>query len=175
MGGKPYLQIEVDEHFSKVGVITRVEAFLNSLSHRPVQPLPANFQIEDVPIRRVSMPARAETDKPLYLPNLGEYTPLLARYFVQNGVDAHILPALDEHAVGLGRAQTSAKEYLPFAALLGGVLTERETDGAPRTVPDSAIRGRGGRRTVRPRHSRRAGQSGTRRCENHRADARTPV
>lgn len=35
MGGKPYLQIEVDEHFSKVGVITRVEAFLNSLSHRP--------------------------------------------------------------------------------------------------------------------------------------------
>lgn len=52
MGGKPYLQIEVDEHFSKVGVITRVEAFLNSLSHRPVQPLPANFQIEDVPIRR---------------------------------------------------------------------------------------------------------------------------
>ena len=131
MGGKPYLQIEVDEHFSKVGVITRVEAFLNSLSHRPVQPLPANFQIEDVPIRRVSMPARAETDKPLYLPNLGEYTPLLARYFVQNGVDAHILPAPDEHAVGLGRAQTSAKEYLPFAALLGGVLAERETDGTP--------------------------------------------
>ena len=77
------------------------------------------------------MPARAETDKPLYLPNLGEYTPLLARYFVQNGVDAHILPAPDEHAVGLGRAQTSAKEYLPFAALLGGVLAERETDGAP--------------------------------------------
>ena len=33
MGDKPYLQIEVDEHFSKVGVITRVEAFLNSLEH----------------------------------------------------------------------------------------------------------------------------------------------
>ena len=27
MGDKPYLQIEVDEHFSKVGVITRIEAF----------------------------------------------------------------------------------------------------------------------------------------------------
>ena len=33
MGTKPYLQIEVDEHFSKVGVITRVEAFLNALDH----------------------------------------------------------------------------------------------------------------------------------------------
>ena len=31
MQGKPYLQIEVDEHSSKVGVITRIEAFLNSL------------------------------------------------------------------------------------------------------------------------------------------------
>ena len=31
MGDKPYLQIEVDEHFSPVGVITRIEAFLQSL------------------------------------------------------------------------------------------------------------------------------------------------
>ena len=30
-GDKPYLQIEVDEHFSPVGVITRIEAFLQSL------------------------------------------------------------------------------------------------------------------------------------------------
>lgn len=40
MGDKPYLQIEVDEHFSNVGVITRIEAFLNSLNHRPVEVLP---------------------------------------------------------------------------------------------------------------------------------------
>ena len=31
MGEKPYLHIEVDEHFSPVGVITRIEAFLQSL------------------------------------------------------------------------------------------------------------------------------------------------
>lgn len=36
MGDKPYLQIEVDEHFSPVGVITRIEAFLQSLEGRPV-------------------------------------------------------------------------------------------------------------------------------------------
>ncbi len=33
MGDKPYLAIECDEHFSRVGVITRVEAFLNALGH----------------------------------------------------------------------------------------------------------------------------------------------
>lgn len=33
MGSKPYLHIEVDEHSSKVGVITRVEAFINSIKN----------------------------------------------------------------------------------------------------------------------------------------------
>jgi predicted nucleotide-binding protein (sugar kinase/HSP70/actin superfamily) len=30
-GGKPYLSLEIDEHASKVGVITRLEAFVNSV------------------------------------------------------------------------------------------------------------------------------------------------
>ena len=51
MGDKPYLQIEVDEHFSKVGVVTRIEAFLNSLSKRNAKALPADFDIENVTIR----------------------------------------------------------------------------------------------------------------------------
>lgn len=33
MGDKPYLQVEVDEHYSKVGVVTRIEAFLNSIDN----------------------------------------------------------------------------------------------------------------------------------------------
>ncbi len=33
MGDKPYLSIEVDEHQSAVGVVTRIEAFLNSLRY----------------------------------------------------------------------------------------------------------------------------------------------
>lgn len=37
MGDKPMLQIEVDEHFSPIGVITRIEAFLNSLEHHKVE------------------------------------------------------------------------------------------------------------------------------------------
>ena len=33
MRGKPYLHIEIDEHSSGVGIITRVEAFINSLKN----------------------------------------------------------------------------------------------------------------------------------------------
>ena len=37
MKGKPYLHIEIDEHSSGVGIITRVEAFINSLKNIEVK------------------------------------------------------------------------------------------------------------------------------------------
>ena len=131
MGDKPYLQIEVDEHFSNVGVITRIEAFLNSLNHRPVEVLPKDFVLEQVDIRPCHLPAVPEKDFPLWLPPLGEYTASLTGYFRAQGVDAHALPHLSAHALSLGRAETSAKEYLPFPALLGGILAQQEADLAP--------------------------------------------
>ena len=45
-------------------------------------------------------------------------------------VDAHALPHLSAHALSLGRAETGAKEYLPFPALLGSILAERKNDHA---------------------------------------------
>lgn len=131
MGDKPYLQIEVDEHFSNVGVITRIEAFLNSLSHRPVEVLPKDFVLEQVEIHPCHLPAVPEKDFPLWLPPLGEYTASLTGYFRAQGVDAHALPHLSAHALSLGRAETGAKEYLPFPALLGGILAQQEVDPAP--------------------------------------------
>ena len=131
MWDKPYLQIEVDEHFSNVGVITRIEAFLNSLNHRPVEVLPKDFVLEQVDIRPCHLPAVPEKDFPLWLPPLGEYTASLTGYFRAQGVDARALPHLSAHALSLGRAETSAKEYLPFPALLGGILAQQEVDPAP--------------------------------------------
>lgn len=131
MGDKPYLQIEVDEHFSNVGVITRIEAFLNSLNHRPVEVLPKDFVLEQVEIHPCHLPAVPEKDFPLWLPPLGEYTASLTGYFRAQGVDAHALPHLGAHALSLGRAETGAKEYLPFPALLGGILAQQEADPAP--------------------------------------------
>ena len=131
MGDKPYLQIEVDEHFSNVGVITRIEAFLNSLQHRPAVALPKDFDIERVDICPCHLARTPEKTLPLCLPALGEYTPYLAEYFRQQGADVRVLPCLTDHALSLGRAETSAKEYLPFPALLGSILAQRETDRAP--------------------------------------------
>ena len=128
MGDKPYLQIEVDEHFSNVGVITRIEAFLNSLRQRPAVEVPTDLNPEQVTIRPRPSETRPDTDAPLYIPALGEYTPFLVQYYREQGVNARALPSLGDHALGLGRAETSAKEYLPFAALLGSVLEQCEKE-----------------------------------------------
>ncbi len=62
MGDKPYLQIEVDEHYSKVGVITRIEAFLNSLSSRQTVTLPDNFNIKNVTISHADISTKADNN-----------------------------------------------------------------------------------------------------------------
>lgn len=131
MGDKPYLQIEVDEHFSNVGVITRMEAFLNSLQHRPAVALPTDFNIEQVNIHPCRLAQTPSPNVPLYLPAMGAYTPYLAAYFKQQGADPYELPHLTDDILSLGRAETSAKEYLPFPALLGSILAERKNDQTP--------------------------------------------
>lgn len=131
MGDKPYLQIEVDEHFSNVGVITRIEAFLNSLQHRPAVALPTDFNIEQVDIHPCRLAQTPSPNVPLYLPAMGAYTPYLAAYFKQQGADPYELPHLTDDILSLGRAETSAKEYLPFPALLGSILAERKNDQMP--------------------------------------------
>ena len=126
MGDKPYLQIEVDEHFSKVGVVTRIEAFLNSLSKRNAKALPADFDIENVTIRTSNIQPNVQKELPLYLPNLGLYTEFIRQYYEQTGHTVHVLPMADEEALSLGRAHTNSKEYLPFVVLLGSILKDQK-------------------------------------------------
>ena len=123
MGDKPYLHIEVDEHFSPVGVITRIEAFLQSLESRPVRPLPEGFRLTAVPSHPTTVATAPDRARgPLYVPDLPPFTPYLLDYFHRaHGLDACAMP-LGGRSLALGRAETSSKEYLPFPALLGGIL-----------------------------------------------------
>lgn len=134
MGDKPYLQIEVDEHFSKVGIVTRIEAFLNSLSKRNAKALPADFDIENVTIRTSNIQPNVQKELPLYLPNLGLYTEFIRQYYEQTGHTVHVLPMADEEALSLGRAHTNSKEYLPFVVLLGSILKDQKERASQHSV-----------------------------------------
>lgn len=132
MASKPYLQIEVDEHFSPVGVITRIEAFLHSLENRPTLPLAPDFSLTDVRTQQPSVTATPHPDGgPLYLPEMGPFTPYLCSYAAQAWqLETRVLP-LDAEALRLGRSETTSKEYLPYAMLLGATLAAAERESRP--------------------------------------------
>lgn len=140
MGDKPYLQIEVDEHFSKVGVITRVEAFLNSLENQSIReagdiswmtekkkkaPLPLRM-IQKKLKKNVKSPNTTEeiTNRPLFLPDFGLYSDYLKMYLEQNGKYSAVkITRITPELLHRGRSETRAKEYYPFAALAGTALS----------------------------------------------------
>jgi predicted CoA-substrate-specific enzyme activase len=126
MQGKPFLHVEVDEHSSGVGVITRVEAFVNSLGNRPAQAAEA---MDSYQAKVTHTDENITTDvndlaqgTTLYLPPLYPYAEICSEILVARGVAAQVLPPTDAEAVDLGRTFTMAEEYFSLTALMGDVL-----------------------------------------------------
>ena len=126
MGSKPYLHIEMDEHYSKVGVETRVEAFLNAIEHYEAADLrgtPTSRRVVNSacePLREGELAG---------LPSFGPYGPLAAQWLRDQGIPVRELvptPATLE----LGRKECTSKEYYSFASLLGVSLAAAVDVGA---------------------------------------------
>ena len=113
-------------------LITRIEAFLQSLESRPVRPLPEGFRLTAVPSHPTTVATAPDRARgPLYVPDLPPFTPYLLDYFHRaHGLDACAMP-LGGRSLALGRAETSSKEYLPFPALLGGILDIVHREAGP--------------------------------------------
>lgn len=115
MAGKPYLQIEMDEHYSKVGVETRVEAFLNAIEHYEAADLrgaPTSTRVVNSacePVRKGELAG---------LPSFGPYGPLAAQWLRDQGIPVRELVPTPT-TLELGRKECTSKEYYSFASLLG--------------------------------------------------------
>jgi predicted nucleotide-binding protein (sugar kinase/HSP70/actin superfamily) len=115
MKGFPYLTIEIDEHSSDVGVITRLEAFLDSLKNagsRPGPSRPASSSRERLPDR----------SKTIYIPNMADHSHAVAAAFQACGMKAVVLPESDEQTLAWGRKLTSGKECYPCILTTGDMI-----------------------------------------------------
>ena len=110
--GKPYLQLEIDEHSADAGAITRCEAFLDSLK---------NVEVKKVPSFRRE---RAKTDrtKKIYIPYMCDHSFAVAAAFQACGVDADVFPESDEETLYWGRKLTSGKECYPCILTTGDMV-----------------------------------------------------
>lgn len=135
MDGKPYLHIEVDEHSSQVGVVTRVEAFVNSLNNLEVEKADdMELYLNRIDHKEVNIKNdlnELKVGTKLYLPNIYPYSQIIKEILVKKGINTVVLPRTSKASVGLGRKHSITEEYFSLTALLGDVLRELKETYSP--------------------------------------------
>jgi predicted CoA-substrate-specific enzyme activase len=122
MAGKPYLQIEIDEHSADVGAITRCEAFLDSLEHARVLDVPKDKRVDVVDDSDRLTGVGAGKGKKLYIPSMAPHAYPFAAAFTRAGVEAEVLPESDAKTLEYGRRYTSGKECYPCIVTTGDMV-----------------------------------------------------
>jgi predicted CoA-substrate-specific enzyme activase len=123
MDGKPFLMIETDEHAADAGMITRCEAFLDSIAGRGADgsgSFDGTFEL-DAPVLE---------GRTIWVPHLGDGTRLIAASARRRGISACPMPQTDAESVALGRSVTSGRECYP-AIITSGNMLKVLRDGDP--------------------------------------------
>jgi predicted CoA-substrate-specific enzyme activase len=114
MAGKPFLQLEVDEHSADAGMITRCEAFLESLR--------GYNKVKSEAARAAAAGRIRETNRVLYFPYMSDGAYALAAAARSCGVESDVLPQQDARDLELGRRYTSSRECFPMICTTGSFI-----------------------------------------------------
>jgi predicted CoA-substrate-specific enzyme activase len=126
--GKPYLQLEMDEHSADAGLVTRLEAFFDSVRGR--QKAGSGSTDTRLPERNARGPRRPDTHaRTLYFPYMADGAYALAAACRCCGMKAEVLPPQDERDIELGRRHTSSRECFPMICTTGSFLRKLQEPG----------------------------------------------
>ena len=114
MGRKPALLIEIDEHSADAGVITRLEAFLDSLVGAAERRTSTGESAPKL--------ASRTNGRRIWIPNMCDHAFPFAAAVRGAGLDSEVLPPSDETSLELGRRYTTGKECLPAIVTAGDML-----------------------------------------------------
>ncbi|MDH7481474.1 MAG: acyl-CoA dehydratase activase [Armatimonadota bacterium] len=114
LGRKPCLVIEVDEHSADAGMITRCEAFMDSIQNTNGRAIG----------ERIFRPVNIEkgTHRTVLIPNMSAHAYALAAAFEACGMKAEVLPEPDEETLEWGRQFTTGKECFPCIVTTGDMV-----------------------------------------------------
>jgi len=115
MGDKPYLQIEVDEHSADAGMITRCEAFLDSIAAADGRELATGARLRTLTIT----PGSKRT---LLVPYMSDHAFGLAAAMEASGMSARVMAESDAETLFWGRQHTSGKECYPCIVTTGDMV-----------------------------------------------------
>jgi len=123
--GKPFLHLEVDEHSADAGMVTRIEAFLDSLRGSEQN------EKKDVKVFRPRpSPSSPPKERILYFPYMNDGAYMIAAAARSIGVPSEVLPRQDEEDLAIGRKYTSSKECFPMICTTGSFIKKLQEPGA---------------------------------------------
>jgi len=128
MGGKPLGQLEIDEHAAEAGIVTRLEAFVDTIHGFAASEGTRDAGQQQTDIRRMAY-TRFNESKLVLLPRMCEHADVLCAAMQAYGVDAKVLPEPDERNILYSNKVTSGKECLPYRVTLGGFMRYLYEDG----------------------------------------------
>ncbi|MGQ9629187.1 MAG: acyl-CoA dehydratase activase [bacterium] len=113
MGEKPFLQLEFDDHDADAGVITRCEAFIDSLHNAKRNGRP------EAPTPRVRFSHKER--RTIYIPHMGDHAYAMKAAFEAYGHSAEVMVS-DDETLRIGREHSSGKECLPYVITTGDMV-----------------------------------------------------
>jgi predicted CoA-substrate-specific enzyme activase len=115
LGTEPVLMIEVDEHSADAGMITRCEAYLDSLEATQGRVFNGGRRFRPLSIQ-------PGTERTVLIPNTSGHAHALAAAFRSCGMKAEVLPEPDEETLLWGRQHTTGKECFPCIVTTGDMV-----------------------------------------------------
>ncbi len=126
MGNKPLGQLEIDEHAAEAGIVTRIEAFVDTIVGHA-----KSGQVAVVEPRSIyrGIDVLSKSDRTLLIPYMSPHAELIAAAMRGQGVKALVLPEPDSRVLNYAEKVTSGVECLPFRVTLGGFLQHYYENG----------------------------------------------
>lgn len=120
MSNYPSLILEIDEHSADAGIITRLEAFIDSIGSR--QKREDKNRKAFLPLILKSSVTSALSNRTVYIPRMTDHAFALKAAFNYCGIDAEVMPHSDKRSIELGKKHISGGECFPYVVTLGDML-----------------------------------------------------
>jgi len=118
--GKAFLEIEADEHSGDAGIVTRIEAFIDSLAVRKTAVLP------EAGVERIrEVKAKPDSGDIFLISENGGHIGAASLRLL--GYKAECLPPADQEALQIGRKICTNRECLPLVMITGSFFRELYT------------------------------------------------
>jgi len=124
MKDKLCLELEIDEHSADAGIITRCEAFLDSLrglGQEEKEDLKTDYAKK--------MNIRTFQERVIYMPHMSDHAYCLSAAMRACNIKSEVLEESDSQTLELGKKYTSGKECFPFVVTTGDLIKKIKSPG----------------------------------------------